>query len=94
MFYKAKQMLKKARQGKHGNHPTIFSRWYEQEGHLKSLAEHNIDEKEVMLVDHISLERHDDTANQQDAEQVDERITFDAEKRRRTHLNCMILTIT
>ena len=30
MFYKAKQMLKKARQKKHGNHPTIFTRWYEQ----------------------------------------------------------------
>ena len=32
-------MLKKARQAEHGNHPTILSRWYEQEG---SLAEHNL----------------------------------------------------
>ena len=30
MFFKAKQMLKKARQSKHGSHPTILSRWYEQ----------------------------------------------------------------
>ena len=29
MFCKAKQMLKKARQEKHGIHPTILSRWYE-----------------------------------------------------------------
>ena len=36
MFYKAKQMLKKARQGKHGSHPTILSRWYEQESHWRS----------------------------------------------------------
>ena len=42
MFYKAKQMLKKARQSKHCSHPTILSRWYEQEGCRKSLAEHNI----------------------------------------------------
>ena len=62
MFHKAKQMLKKARQGKHGNHPTIFLRWYEQQGYRKSLAEHNIGEKEVMLFDRIALERHDFSA--------------------------------
>ena len=62
MFYKAKQMVKKAKQGKHGNHPTILSRWYEQEEHRKSLAEHNIGENEVMLFDRIALERHDYTA--------------------------------
>ena len=61
-FCKAKQMLKKARQGKHGNHPTILSRWYEQEGYRKSLAEHNIGEKKVMFFDRIALERHDHTA--------------------------------
>ena len=59
MFYKAKQMLKKARQGKHGNHPTILSRWYEQEGYSKSLAEHNIGEKDVMFFDRIVLEKDD-----------------------------------
>ena len=62
MFYKSKQMLKKARQGKHGNHPTILSRWYEQVGYRKSLVEHNIGEKEVTLFDRIALERHDCTA--------------------------------
>ena len=31
MFYRAKEMLKKARQTKHRNHPTILSRRYEQE---------------------------------------------------------------
>ena len=58
-FYNAKQMLKKARQGKHGNHPTILSRWYEQEGYRKSLTEHNIGEKEVMFFDRIVLEKDD-----------------------------------
>ena len=62
MFHKAKQMLNKARQGKHGNHPTILARWYEQEGYRMSLAGHNIGEKEVMFFDRIDLERHDCTA--------------------------------
>ena len=53
-----KQMLKKARQAEHANHPKILSRWYEQEGYRTSLTEHNIDEKEIMLYDRIALERH------------------------------------
>ena len=52
-------MLKKARQSKHG-HPTILSRYNQED--RKSLAEHNIGEKEVMLFDRIALERHDSTA--------------------------------
>ena len=48
MFYKAKQMLQKARQCKHGSHPTILSRWSEQQGYRKSLTEHNIGEKEAL----------------------------------------------
>ena len=43
-------MLKKARQSKHGSH--------EQEGYRKSLAEHNVGEKEIILYDRIALERH------------------------------------
>ena len=55
-------MLKIARQSKHGSHPTILSRWYDQEEHRKSLAEHNIAEKEITFYDRIALERHDYTA--------------------------------
>ena len=55
-------MLKKARQEKHGSHPTILSRWYEQEGYRRSLVEHNIGEKRIMLYDRIALERHDFSA--------------------------------
>ena len=62
MFNKANQLHKKARQSKHGNHPTILSRWYEQEGYRKSLAEHSIGEKEVMLFERIVLAKHDYTA--------------------------------
>ena len=49
MFYRAKEMLKKARQEKHGSHPTIPARWYAQEKYRDSLAKHNIGEKEVMF---------------------------------------------
>ena len=62
MFFKAKEMLKKARQPKHGGHPTILARWYAQKEYRGSLAEHNIGEKEVMLYDLIALERHDFSA--------------------------------
>ena len=55
-------MLKKAREKKRGNHPTIFSRWYDQEEYRKSLAEQNIGEKQIMLFDSIALERHDFSA--------------------------------
>ena len=62
MFFKAKEMLKKARQAKHGGHPTILSRWYAEESYRCSLAEHNIGEREVILYDRIALERYDYTA--------------------------------
>ena len=54
-------MRKKAKQGNHGSHPTILSRWYEQEGDRKTSAEHNIGEKEVMLFDCIAVEKYDCT---------------------------------
>ena len=53
-------MLKKARQEK--TWQTILSRWYDQEEYRKSLAEHDIGEREVMLFGRIALERHDYTA--------------------------------
>ena len=62
MLFKAKEMLKKARQSKHGGHPTILARWYAQEGNRRSLAEHNIGEKEITLYDRIALERREHTA--------------------------------
>ena len=62
MFFKAKEMLKKARQEKPGSHPTILSRWYAQEKFRDSLAKHDIGEKKVMLFDRIALERPDFSA--------------------------------
>ena len=74
MFYRPKQMLKKARQTKHGNHPTILSRWYEQEDYRQSLAEHKIGEKQVMLFHRIALERRDYTATKDERRQNAKRL--------------------
>ena len=59
MFFKAKEMLMKARQEKHGSHPTILARWYAQKRYRDSLAEQIIGERKIMLFDRIALERHD-----------------------------------
>ena len=48
MFFKAKDMLRKA---KKKNHPTILSSWKAQQSCWSSLEEHGIGEKEIMLYD-------------------------------------------
>ena len=50
MFYTAKQVLKKARQKKHGNHPTILSRWYASESYRNSLYDLGWREKKHNVV--------------------------------------------
>ena len=55
-------MLRKAKNQKNGNHPTILSRWKAQESYRTSLAKHDICEKEILLYHEIALENHDYTA--------------------------------
>ena len=50
-------MLKKARQKKHGSHPTILSRWYASETYRTSLSLIGW-KKDTMLHDRIVLEKH------------------------------------
>ena len=69
IFFRAKQMQKKARQAEHGSHPTILSRWYEQEGYRRLLTEHNIGEKEPTVYDGIALERPDCTPTRAERQQ-------------------------
>ena len=59
MFFKAKDMLRKA---KKKNHPTILSRWKTDEEYRKSLGLIDIGKKESMLYDQIALEKHDSSA--------------------------------
>ena len=51
-------MLKKARQRKHGGHPTILSRLYASESYRNSLYAIGWREKRIMLYGRIALEKH------------------------------------
>ena len=66
MFFKAKDMLRKA---KKKNHPTILSSWKAQRSYRSSLEEHGFGEKEIMLYDQIALERYDYTATKAERKQ-------------------------
>ena len=57
MYYQAKQMLKTAREKKHGRHPTILARWYASESY-RTLSTIGWKEKHIMLYDWIALEKH------------------------------------
>ena len=58
MYNQANQMLKKARQGMHGGHPTILSRWYNDERYRKSLYDIGWREHHIMFFDRIAVEKH------------------------------------
>ena len=62
MYYQARQTLEKARQEKHGRHPTILSRWYADEEYRKSLSATGWKEHHMMLYDRIAVEKHIYTA--------------------------------
>ena len=59
MFFKAKDMLRKAKNKNNRNHPTILSRCKADEQYRKSLGFIGIGEKEIMLYGHIALEKYD-----------------------------------
>ena len=58
MYYQARQMLKKARQRKHGRHPSTHSQWYGDADYRKSLSTIGWKEHHIMLYDRIALEKH------------------------------------
>ena len=49
MYFQAKQILKKARQGKHGGHPSILLRWYDDERYRKALSDIGWREHHIVL---------------------------------------------
>ena len=58
MHHRAKQMLRKVRQGKHGCQPTILSRWYASESDRNSLYDIGWREHHIVLYDRIAVEQH------------------------------------
>ena len=51
-------LKKKARPGKHGDHPTILSRWHACDECRKSLSDLGWREHHITLYDRIALEKH------------------------------------
>ena len=58
MYDQAEQMLKKARQKKHGRLPTILSGWYASESYRNSLSDIGWREHHIMLYYRIAVEKH------------------------------------
>ena len=81
MYYQAKQMLKKARQQKHGRHPTILSRWYGDESSLYAIGWR---EKQIMFHDRIALEKHIYVATRAERTQNSKHLDSHDKVRRRT----------
>ena len=58
MHYKAKDMLQKARQPKHGCYKTILERWHKDDKYRKSLSDIGWTEEQVIQYDERALEDH------------------------------------
>ena len=59
MYYKAKVMLQKARQPKHGGYKTIWERWHKDDTYHKSLSDSGWAEEQIVQYDELAaLEDH------------------------------------
>ena len=58
IYNKAREMLHKAGQKKHGQHSTIHARWLSDERCRKSLSDNGWNESDIMLIDRIALGSH------------------------------------
>ena len=58
MYYKAKEMLQKARQPKHGGYKTFLDRWHNDDKNRESLSKIVWTEEQIIQYDELSLEYH------------------------------------
>ena len=58
MHYKVTEILQKARQPKHGGHPSILAPWHKDDEYRNSLSQIGWTEEYIMLHDRIALEDH------------------------------------
>ena len=58
MYYKAHDMLKKARKHKSGGYKTTLERGHDDEKHRKSLSDIGWTEEQIIQYDAIALEDH------------------------------------
>ena len=57
-YYKAKEVLQKARQPKHGGYRTILERWHKDDKYRKSLSVVGWIEEQIIQYDELALEDH------------------------------------
>ena len=58
MYCKAKEMLQKARQPKHGGHKMILQRWQKDDKYRKSLSFFGWTEEQIIQDDELALDDH------------------------------------
>ena len=58
MFHKAKEMLQKARQPKHGGHQSILERWHKDYDYRNSFSLTGWTEEHFIQYDKLALEEH------------------------------------
>ena len=75
IFNKAREMLHKAGQKKHGQHSTSHARWLSDERYRKSLSDSGCNESDIMLFDRIAL-KNLKTLRQELSEFVTQNIEF------------------
>ena len=69
VYFKAKNMLLKARKGKNGNCKTILERWNKDDNYRNSLSENAFSEEDIQQYDAIALEDHSFNAPEEERSQ-------------------------
>ena len=68
---KAKEMLQKARQPKHGGYKTILERWQKGDKYRKSLSEIGWTAEQIIQYDELALEDHSKIATREERDRND-----------------------
>ena len=66
MYNKAKDMLQKARQPKHGGYKTILERWHKDDNYRKYLSEIEWTAEQIIQYDELALEDHNYIATKEE----------------------------
>ena len=66
MCYKAKEMLQKAHQRKHGGYKTILVRWHNDDKYRESLSKNVWTEEQIIQYDELALEDHSQIATREE----------------------------
>ena len=80
MYFKAHDMLRKARKHKSGGHKTILERWCRDEQYRKSLSDIGWTEEQIIQYDALALEDHSYMTTWQERSRNEKSWTFSLNK--------------